>query len=194
MSAEVEPTTRELIRAEALHLLEREGPEGVSMRKVAKKVGITPMAIYHHFPDRQALLVAVTDGEFERLAECFRTAGRAEGDSLANAISGYLDYALSRPRVFDFVFSQKRTGARQFPTDFRARKSPTLTLLADEIGARMKAGGLRRDDVWEAALAIWALIHGLVVLHRGQRIDLPEKEFRALCERSLQRLIHGLET
>jgi AcrR family transcriptional regulator len=193
MATEVEPTTKELIRAEALRLLEREGPQGVSMRKVAKRVGITPMAIYHHFPNRQALLLAVTDGEFERLAACFRTAGRAHRDPLMNAISGYLDYAQSRPRVFDFVFSQERRDARQFPADFRARKSPTLTLLADEIDARMKAGGLRRDDAWELALAIWALIHGLVVLHRGRRIDLPDKEFRALCGRSLQRLLHGLE-
>ena len=162
----------EQIQAVALQFLEKEGPEGISMRRIARKVGITPMAIYHHFPNRDALLVAVTEGEFERLASCFRLAKDASGDSLMNAISGYLDYALSRPQVFDFVFGQKRKGARQFPADFRARKSPTLTILADEVNARMQAGELRRDDMWETSLAIWALIHGLVVLHRGGRIDL----------------------
>jgi len=193
MTAKTELTTVELIRAAALQLLEKGGAEGVSMRKVAKEVGITPMAIYHHFPDRDALLSAVTDSEFERLAEYLRSAIGGKGDVLVNAISGYLDYALSRPRVFDYVFAQRRKGARRFPTDIRARKSPTLTLLADEVDGGMGAGELRRDDVWEVVLAIWALIHGLVVLYRGKRIDLSEKEFRALCERSLQRLIHGLK-
>jgi AcrR family transcriptional regulator len=193
MAAKTELTTIELIRGAALELLEKEGAEGVSMRKVAKKVGITPMAIYHHFPNRDALLTAVTDSEFERLAEYLRTAIGGKGDVLVNAVSGYIDYAFSRPRVFDYVFAQKRKGARRFPVDIRARKSPTLTLLADEVGARMKAGELRRDDVWEVVLAIWALVHGLVVLHRGKRIDLSEKEFRALGEHSLQRLIHGLK-
>lgn len=163
------------------------------MRKVAKKVGITPMAIYHHFSDRDALLADVTDREFARYADFLGMATGGKGDVLVNAVSGYLDYALSHPRVFDYVFAQKRIGARRFPADFRARKSPTLTQIADEVGARMDAGEFRRDDVWEVVLALWALIHGLVVMYRGKRIDLSEKEFRALCERSLQRLIHGLK-
>ena len=164
------------------------------MRRVAGKVGITPMAIYHHFPNRDALLEAITAGEFDHLARHFAKAQGSSRDALQSAISGYLDYALGRPKVFDFVFTQKRKDARRFPADFRARKSPTLTLLADEVTGRMDAGTMRRDDVWETVLAIWALIHGLVVLHRGKRIDLPEKEFRNLCERSLRRLMHGLET
>ena len=65
MSDQTQSSTKELIRSAALRLLEREGPEGVSMRRVAKQVGITPMAIYHHFRNRDALLVAVTDGEFD---------------------------------------------------------------------------------------------------------------------------------
>ncbi len=53
-------TTAQRIAQAALDLLESEGPEAVSMRRVAEAVGITPMAIYHHFPNRGALLNLIT--------------------------------------------------------------------------------------------------------------------------------------
>ena len=48
-------TTADAIRAAALRILETEGPEAVSLRRVATAVGITPMAIYHHFASREAM-------------------------------------------------------------------------------------------------------------------------------------------
>ena len=53
----------------ALDILEAEGPQAVSIRRVAKEVGITPMAIYHYFASREALLNAVVDSEFEQLVD-----------------------------------------------------------------------------------------------------------------------------
>jgi len=48
-------------------LLDKEGTEAVTMRRVAKAVGITPMAIYRHYPDRAALLNSLADEGFEEL-------------------------------------------------------------------------------------------------------------------------------
>jgi len=64
------------IAGAALQLLERGGPQRVTMRRVARAVGITPMAIYHHFPNREALLKAVTDQEFQKLRASSRSAGQ----------------------------------------------------------------------------------------------------------------------
>jgi AcrR family transcriptional regulator len=83
----------------ALRLLEKEGADGVSMRRVAKTVGVTPMAIYHHFPDRKALLKTITDGEFQKLASF---------------------------------------------TEHRAK-----TLIPDAAADGIKAGELKKDDLWE---------------------------------------------
>ena len=62
----MDKTTSERIAKAALLILEAEGPEAVSMRRVAQAVGITPMAIYHHFPNRESLLDSITDREFEK--------------------------------------------------------------------------------------------------------------------------------
>jgi AcrR family transcriptional regulator len=189
--------TDEKIAAAALRLLEREGPAAVSMRRIAKDVGITPMAIYHHFPNREVLLKTVTDREFEKLAEFMdarQNDARTGGERLLRVMDYYIDYAFKHPKVFDYVFSQYRTDARRFPKDFRARRSPTMNRVADTVNDAMGRGEIRKDDVWEVAMELWAHIHGYVALFRAGRFALSEKQFRLLCRRSLKRLLHGLKS
>lgn len=187
--------TAERIRRAALRLLEDGGPETVTMRRIARSVRITPMAIYHHFPTRAALLQAVVDREFgdflQRVgSQPIRASAEAQ---IVHALDAYLEYALTRPQIFDYVFGRPRENARRFPDDFRARRSPTLNPLADAVAAQMKAGTLKDDDVWEVTLDLWAHAHGYIALHRAGRFNLSHDEFRALLHRSLSRLFHGLK-
>jgi len=194
-SASAVASTCELIAEAALKILESEGPAAVSMRRVAEAVGITPMAIYHHFPNREALLDTITNQEFAHLlsyVERRRVGGSTEKRILSN-IEAYIDYALDRPRIFDYVFAEPRPNARRYPDDFRARRSPTFNPLTDLLSELMKSGEIRKDDPYELALAIWAHAHGYVALYRAGRFNLGEDEFRALVRRSLKRLIHGLK-
>ncbi len=187
-------TTSRQIYESALRILEAEGPQAVSMRRVAKEVGITAMAIYHHFPSREALLNAVVDSEFEQLVKFIGQLNEEQSFEAAmiHIMDGYIDYALAHPRIFDYVFSMPRPGARQFPDDFRARRSPTLNITADIVSSWMKLGKLKRDDQWEIAMEIWAHIHGYLTLWRAGRFHLPEDEFRKLVHRSFRRLVYGL--
>jgi AcrR family transcriptional regulator len=185
------------IAAAALRVLEKEGPAAVTMRRIAKAVRVTPMAIYHHFPDREALLKMVTDQEFEKLAtfmDARQGGGRNGEEWLLRVMDYYVDYAFKHPKVFDYVFSQYRTDARRFPKDFRARRSPTMNRVAGAVTDAMTRKKIRKDDVWEVALQLWAHIHGYVALFRAGRFALSEKQFRSLCERSLKRLFNGLKT
>jgi AcrR family transcriptional regulator len=190
--------TDQRIAAAALRVLEKEGTAAVTMRRIAKAVRVTPMAIYHHFPNREALLKTVTDREFEKLA-AFMDARQASGrhgdrDRLLRVMDYYIDYAFKHPKVFDYVFSQYRTDARRFPRDFRARRSPTMNRVADTVAGAMARKEIRKDDVWEVAMELWAHVHGYVALFRAGRFALSEKQFRALCQRSLKRLVNGLKT
>jgi AcrR family transcriptional regulator len=188
-------STSERIAEIALRILEEEGPEAVTMRRVAEQVGVTPMAIYHHFPNRDALLKSITDAEFAKLRDFIesRRLNAETTETLTEIMHGYIDYALARPRVFDYVFSKPRSDARRFPDDFRARRSPTLTPVADAVAEAMARGWLKWDDIWEVALDLWAHIHGYVMLYRAGRFQLSEDEFRTLCQRSLRRLLDGLK-
>ena len=186
--------TSSRIYQSALRILEAEGPQAVSMRRVAKEVGITPMAIYHYFPSKEALLDAIVNSEFEHLVEFFDRAGRKRSFEAAmlHIMDGYIDYGLAHPRIFDYVFSAPRPGARRFPDDFRARRSPTLNVTADILCCWMEQKRIKRDDVWEIAMELWAHVHGYLALWHGGRFLMPEEEFRRLIRRSLRRLLYGL--
>lgn len=183
------------IRRAALNLLEKEGPEAVTMRRLARLIGITPMAIYHHFQTREALLREVVEAEFDAFLEHFSETpsyGAAE-DQIVHALDAYVDYALQRPQIFDYIFSKPRADSRSYPDDFRARRSAALNPLADAVAKWMSDGAIERDDIWEVTLELWAHAHGYVALYRSGRFRLPSDEFKKLIHRSAQRLFHGLE-
>jgi AcrR family transcriptional regulator len=188
------PDTSKKIAAAALAILEKEGADAISMRRVAKAVGVTPMALYHHFESREALLAFVTNREFERLVDYMRAQPQARGHEqrLLHIMDYYIDYAFDHPRIFDYVFAQDRGDARKFPRDFIARRSPTMNVVADAVEAAMKDGFIARDDVWNLAMDLWAHVHGYIVLYRAGRFGLSENQFRQLCQHSLKRLLDGL--
>ena len=79
----------------------------------------------------------------------------------------YIDYAFKHPKIFDYVFSQYRTDARRFPSDFRARRSPTMNRVADTVADAMARREIRKDDVWEVAMELWALSRPTIAAVRG---------------------------
>jgi AcrR family transcriptional regulator len=188
-------STEVRIRRTALRLLEKEGPEAVTMRRIARSIGITPMAIYHHFETREALLKDIVDGEFAAFLELSGKMPVYDDveDQIVHALDPYIEYALIRPQIFDYVFSKPREGARRFPDDFGARRSPTLNPLADAVAKAMDDGVIQKDDIWEVALELWAHAHGYVSLYRADRFNLPPEAFKDLVHRSMRRLFHGLK-
>lgn len=188
------PATAERILRAARALFERGGAESVSMRAVAKAVDITPMAIYRHFPNREALLQRISDDSFQEIARHW--SARNDGsDVIARLLAVqriYLDYALAHPHLFDHAFSMRREHARRYPEDFRARRSPTLNVVADVVLEAQQAGRLRAGDAWDIAMTLWAHTHGLIALYRAGRFSYDEREFRRFYEASLQRLLDGI--
>ena len=184
------------IAAAARHLLDKDGAEAVTMRRVAQAAGITAMAIYRHYPSRDALLNALADAGFEELSTCLR--GRRFTGNLETRLFKmadlYLDHALENPRLFELMFLKPREGARRYPQDFKGRKSPTATLMADVIAEGMASGELRQDDGWEITFEMGALSHGLIMLYLGGRIDMAPAAFRALYRRSFRRYFDGIRS
>jgi AcrR family transcriptional regulator len=182
------------ISSAARKLLDREGAEAVTMRRVAKAVGITPMAVYRHFADRDGLLNALADAGFGALAaRLASTRMPVEAEArVMKVVDVFLDFALEKPRLFELMFLRRREGARRFPEDFRAGKSPTANFAAAAFDAGMRDGVFRDDDAWEMTFETGALIQGLAMLYVGGRVGLSEKEFRALCHRAFGRYFHGI--
>jgi len=175
-------------------LLDKEGAEAVTMRRVAKAVGITAMAIYRHYPDRRALLNAVADEGFKQLAARLarkRFSGTIEA-RLTKMAEIYLEHAFRNPRLFELMFLKPREGARRYPRDFKAGRSPTANLMVQVVKEGMTSGHFREDDAWEIVFEMGALSHGLIMLYLGGRLELSRARFHALYRRSFRRYIHGI--
>lgn len=188
-------TTAEKILRAAHRLFDSEGAEAVTMRRVADAVGITPMAIYRHFPNRGALLKQLSNDSFNAVAHEWKARTRSPDilKRLMALADPYLDYALTHPHLFDHAFSVRRDDARRYPEDFRAGLSPTFNVVVDAIIEGMAKGVLRQDDPHDVAMAIWAQQHGLVALYRAGRFTYDEAQFRAFYKQSLGRLIDGIK-
>jgi AcrR family transcriptional regulator len=189
----VRPTIQRIATA-ARRLLDKEGAEAVTMRRVAHAVGITPMAIYRHYRNRASLMNALADEGFEELAirltgNCF--SGGIE-ERLEEMAEIYLDHALQNPRLFELMFLKPRQGARRYPRDFKSGRSPTANAMAEVVKEGIASGYFRDEDAWEIVFEMSALSHGLIMLYLGGRMAVPRTQFRALYRRSFRRYLHGI--
>ena len=189
----ITPTDKKILAA-ARRMLEHGGVEAVSMRPVAKAIGLTAMAIYRHYPDRQALLDAVAAEGFNDLVGWLgrrRFAGDAE-TRLMKVLDVFVQFGLAHPELFELMFLTKHTSARRFPADFKAGRSPTANLAVDIVKEGMERGEFRQDDPWEVVFEFGAMAQGFVMLYFGGRIDATPSEFRKLCSRAFRRHLHGI--
>ncbi len=164
------------------------------MRRVAEIVGITPMAVYRHYPNRAGLLNALAEKGFSELA-CLLEEKQCSGDfeaRLAKMLDAYLDHALQNPRLFELMFLDLRKGARRYPRDFKAGDSPTANLLAKVVQEGMDIGHFRQDDAWEIVFAMGALSHGLIMLYLAGRTNMTASRFRDFYRQSFRRYINGI--
>jgi AcrR family transcriptional regulator len=188
--------TADRLAAAALAILVNEGAQAVTMRRVASDVGLTAMATYRHFPNRDALLRAAVDAGVGKATGNWGQRGKDLGfpARFELALEEFLDFALGQPNLYTFLVAERWAGARQFPEDFVTGGSPAFAPVLAAVQDAMKAGDLREDDPLEVTLALTMPVTGLVQQYLGGRITLPEKQFRALCTRTVGRVLNGLKT
>ena len=186
--------TRDRLAASARKILESEGSGQISMRRIADDVGVTAMAVYRHFADREELLNALADRGFEELSVKLEAA-RLRGDldqRMKTVLNANLDFALQHPRLFELMFLERRTQARRYPRDFKAGASPTANQFAVLVEEGVRKGVFKQVDLWEVVFESGALLQGLMMLYLGGRIDATEKEFRVMCHRAMGRYFDGI--
>jgi AcrR family transcriptional regulator len=145
----------------ALAEAERGGPEAISIKALAKKLGVSQPAPYRHFADREALLEAVT-------AEAFRQFNVMLGESiskpskqskLSRLAQATLAFGLRRNGIYRLMFASRTMACSPKGGELHHAAMETFGLLLDALEA--PAVGLLRE---RQALKIWAALHGVVML------------------------------
>ena len=160
---------REQLVAAAVTLLEQEGDEAhVSVRAIAKAAGVSPTALYLHFPDRDALVAAAVDRGFAAFNAAIVAAARSEEDPLPRVRAmglAYLDFVERQPALYVVIFSARRTTSRG-PGDGLVDRREALDALVEAVAAARPD-----DDAGQLALSLWAGLHGYATLHARPPVE-----------------------
>lgn len=154
------------ILAAARRLLEQDGTEAaVTLRGVARAVGITAPAIYVHFPDRDRLLEVVITSIWNDVADVVAAAlnGLPEDtdplERLRVRLRAYIAFAHQHPASYQVLFTRHNPS----PMPAVAKLSvPVFEQFRSEVAAA--APHLDREDSYLTAVALWAGLHGLAAL------------------------------
>lgn len=158
------------ILAGATRLLEQAGTEEVvTLRAVAREVGISAPSIYSHFADREAIVEAIVDeafgdfnGAIKGAAEAAAAAGLGPVEQLRAGCAAYLEFAATRPNRYQLLFQRRDLlGDKPVPP----LRKESFELLMGQLRTCVEAGLSDSDDPPADASAIWVALHGFATLH-----------------------------
>ncbi|WP_329066379.1 TetR/AcrR family transcriptional regulator [Amycolatopsis sp. NBC_01480] len=161
---------RDEIVTAAAELLDETGDDSaISLRSVARRVGIAAPSIYRHFPDQPAIVLAVTQSAFAELDDRLRTGVAAAGENprkqLFAICHGYLEFAAAHPgryrTMFGGFWKPNPSESSVSETDLARLGEASMGLLAETLTACADAGLLTSTDPGADAVVLWLGLHGL---------------------------------
>ncbi len=172
---------RDEIVAAAAELIDETGDESaITLRSVARRVGIAAPSIYRHFPDQPSIMLALVQQEFAGLAEQLRGAVAAAGtDPLQRLFAGchaYLQFAEDHPSRYRLMFGGVWMPALDdtsiTESDLSTLGDASIALLTGLVSDCVTAGLATSTDLHADAIALWLGLHGLAH-QRASTVSFP---------------------
>jgi len=153
-------------------LLAEKGLQGLSMRALAERVGVSATAIYHYFENKDELVRRVVQGGFHRFGEYLEEAQRAHPKGSLERVravgEGYLQFALENHAYFRVLFSLEHPDPHSLDD---LPEGGGYGLLRQAVVDAMDAGTMRTIDPDLMVMFLWSLTHGLLTISMACRID-----------------------
>jgi len=164
------------------------------MRKVALKVGITPMAIYRHFESKEHLQEQLLIKGFQSFGIYLKRG--LKGDSpiarIKSTTEGYLAFATEQSKYFEIIFMSidpiKELKVREI---IRKEAMATFTFLMDRVQECVDEGLIGGESPFTIAVTILAEVNGLASLYLTNTFGWTYDEFEVVFKKSLDRTIAG---
>lgn len=188
-----------------LELARTQGPEGVVLREVARRVGVSHNAAYRHFADRDELLAEIAARGMRELSEAMRARSDALADDLDEVTRArrhlqevgraYVDFALAEPGLFATAFSGwagPEAHQHPLPVEDTGLAGP-FEMLEAALDDLVRVGYLDPALRPGAEVGCWAAVHGFALLHlEGPLRGLAAAEREAALAVSLDTIDRGL--
>jgi AcrR family transcriptional regulator len=163
---------RSALIEEALRLLEMAEtaePALLSLREIARNVGVSATAVYRHFPDKDFLLGALAERGFELLAKRQRAVAlRARGQSAIAALGrAYVRFALENPGLYRLMFTHRAYAGDSLKD---GPQGSAAWMLREQVAAALGPAATEQS-VAVTSLRAWSLVHGLSMLILDRQVD-----------------------
>lgn len=188
------PSLRDAILDAARDLLLETGYAGISMRKVADRIGYSATSIYLYFRNKDALFHALIDDGMARMhASIIEARQRADEplDRLRAMCAAYVRFGLENPAYYEVMFTLHPRHMTRYPMDKYRAARRNLDLFADELATAAACGQARPSDPNTTASVVWAALHGTVTLVLAQRLD-ARLDPDAFLDAALEHVLRGL--
>ena len=183
---------RSALLASAERTLLEKGVAALSLRELARDVGVSHAAPGRHFKDKQALLDALALAGFERMTKELNAADSPDltlEARLTELARTYVDFAVSNAELLEVMYSRKHD--EDISEQLRAAVDGTTTHFVRIVADAQERGEMIPDDPWTIALVIGAALHGTASL-AAQGTLTPEAAVTGIPS-LIHHLLHGLE-
>ncbi|MBK9256926.1 MAG: TetR/AcrR family transcriptional regulator [Saprospiraceae bacterium] len=187
---------KELVLLKAKEILDKEGFEKLSIRRIAKAVEYSPATIYLYFQDKDEIIYELMEMGFELMGKVLADAfGETDPVEKIRKIGyGYVRFGLENPDWYDLMFNSQKPMNHiercQSEWGHGIGLFEYLVATCDELTKS------RKDITSEPrilALQLWSTVHGLVTLAHSQRLEIVEKgNHNALITATIDNSIHHL--
>jgi len=171
---------RAALIAEGLRLLSERDADSLSLREVARAVGVSAPSVYRHFPDKEALMTALAEEGLKRLAAAqHEVADAAGGGEAGFAATGraYVRFALANPALFRLIFTSPVIARyRQNNPAPNEAMNFLLANAAASVGAEQESAEARG-----AAIQAWAQVHGIAMLMLDGQLPVSDRIIDSIC-------------
>jgi AcrR family transcriptional regulator len=179
----------------AIELIAKENVDSLSLRRLARYVGVSHAAPYRHFADKDELLAAIAEEGFRLLTRALNHAQAASEQNLLQQLHAignrYIQWGLQHSAHYRVMFGATQHNFGQFDSLREAARSAFAVLL--QVIQQGQAQGLMiQGDARLIADTAWAIVHGFVMLMIDGQLSTAEAEERTAV--GLQTFINGLST
>jgi AcrR family transcriptional regulator len=185
---------RRALLEEAVRTIRDDGAGALTLRAVGARLGVSRTALYRHFADKSALLNAVSEDGFRRLADALERAWTGAGGGVRGFDEqgrAYVQFALDNPSHYRVMFGVWTS--RDEDTALRAAGARAFQLLVDALTSLQRDGVVRRNEpAAQVALYVWAAVHGVAMLAMDGRLPGGPGGVRDVIDYAVRRIGSGI--